>query len=235
MYVGLGQAPMLHGSFAETLGANPLPPEGRKFLNQVRERRQDFKRLLLTVTFHPNPIHSKVFVKHPIGNTDVIDYLMFNGLQPVDVLDPLRRIRDDFQRENADFKRRIEAELQLRNEMIKTAGALGPDKLKPFLLEPLFPAKDSPYVETDEWKLCRLARNFAQMRLPRELAQRIRNSEASEAHLTNLGRFLRRYAEVLQTKDPAFKRLVDQEREKRARIKEEQQQQQRGQQRRRRP
>ena len=219
-YSGLGQATMLHGSFADTLG-KALPPAGKKFMDEVRKRPQDFKKLLLTVTFHPNPLDSKIVVQIKPA---FVDMMLMNDLQAVDFLNPLRRIRDAFKKRDARFKQQIEAELQLRNEMIKVTGALGPQKLKPFLVDVLFPAT-AEFPEIDEWKLCRLGRNFAQMRLPRELAQRIINSEASEAHLTTLGRFLRRYAEVLQTKDPFFKSLVEEERKNRQ-LKQEQEKKQ---------
>ena len=57
--------------------------------------------------------------------------------------------------------------------------------------------------------------SFAQQMLPPTLGKRIIRSEASEAHLTNLGKFLRRYAEVLGKKDAAFEQQVEQERKKR--------------------
>jgi hypothetical protein len=218
-YSGLGQAPRLHGSFAENTGVSS--PLSKKFLDQVRKRPQDFKKLLLTVTFHPAPVDSKIANRN---QPPFVDMILMDGIQPVALLNPLRRIRDELQKRDSRYKQQIEAELQLRNEMIKITGALGPQKLRPFLVETLFPATGE-FPETDTWKLCRLARNFAQMRLPQELAQRIMNSEASESHLTNLGRFLRRYAEVLQTKDPFFKSLVVEERKSRL-LKQEQEKKQ---------
>jgi hypothetical protein len=193
---------MLYSSFAGTLGANPLPPDVKEFLNQVRKRPQDFKKLLLTVVFHPDPTNT-LTVKPAL-----IDMILMNGIRPIDLLNPLRRLS------HGKLKPEIEAELQLRNEMIKTTGDLGPEKLKPFLLEPVL-WEFSP----DRLKF---VASFAQRMLPPRLAQRIINSEASEAHLTNLAGFLRRYAEVLQTKDAAFKALVDREQKRRQQEKQEQ-------------
>jgi hypothetical protein len=45
--------------------------------------------------------------------------------------------------------------------------------------------------------------------LPRDLAQQIINSDASEAHLASLGSFLRSHAKALEKKDPHFKKQVD--------------------------
>ena len=233
----LGQDPMLHGSFADALGASPFKPEIQEFLNQVRKRPQDYKKLLLTVTFHPDPISSQV--KITIGKNvpqNLLDVQLMYGIEPPGIfLNKLRRVRDDFQKRDARFRQQIEAELQLRNEMIKTAGDLGPEKLKPFLLEPLFTENLTIFN-------CRLGFSFAQKMLPPTLVQRIRNSDVSDGHLTNLGKFLRRYGEVLQTKNPAFKTLVERERNRRQQEKQEkerrareEEEQKRRQQRRRRP
>lgn len=246
-YGRLAQVPTPYSSFAGTLGASPFPPEIQEFLNQVRKRRQDFKKLLLTVTFHPAPAVSMTFGKQKFNfgkqTKHLVDELMMSSIAPVDVLDPLRRIRDKFRTQDAGFKRQIEAELQIRNEMIETAGRLGVDreKLKLFLLKELIPQTvEAPAV--DDWKLCRLGLSFAQEMLPPRLAQRITSSEASEAHLTNLGRFLRRYAEVLQGKDAAFKQLVEgkrkelqQAKRERERSQQMEKERERRQQRRRRP
>jgi hypothetical protein len=130
------------------------------------------------------------------------------------VLRELEQIRDDFRKRDARFKQQIEAELQLRNEMIKTTGSLGPQKLKPFLLEPLLSGNPSNFSS--------FGSNFAQKMLPPKLAQRIMHSEASLVHFSMLGRFLQRYAEVLQSKDAAFKQRVEQERKSSQRLKEKQ-------------
>lgn len=96
--------------------------------------------------------------------------------------------------------------------MIATAGEsarrLGPSTLNPILLDALLGG-------TNTFALFQLALAVAPKILPAPLVKRIANSEASEAHLTNLGRFLRRYGEVLQSKDAAFKALVERELKKR--------------------
>jgi hypothetical protein len=224
-YGGLRQNPILYRSLAGTLGEPPPSPAIQEFLNEVRKRPQNFRQLLLTITFHPAPANSLTFVKQrfTFGKLTkyLIDEILFSGSSDTEIIDNLRRIRDEFRKRDGRFRQQIEAELKLRNEMIKVAGELGPQKLRPFLIEPLLP----PTGVIDDSSLCKLARNFAQMRLPRDLAQRIINSEASEAQLTNLGRFLRRYAEVLQTKDPFFKALVEEERKHRQ-LKQEQEKKQ---------
>jgi hypothetical protein len=194
-FIGSGQVPMLHDSFAGALGASPLPAEIQQFLHRVRKRPQDFKQLLLTVILHPDPANT-LTVKPAL-----IDTILISGIRPVDILDPLRRIS------RGSFQRQIEAELQLRNKMVKTTGELGPHKLKPSLLE--------PSLRDGLGDRFQFGRSFALKMLPPRLAQRIINSAASEAHLTHLGGFLRRYAEVLQSKDAAFKALVERERTKR--------------------
>jgi hypothetical protein len=206
-----GQVPMSYGSFAEPLGS--FAPEVEQFLKQVRKRPRDFRKLLLMVTFHPDLISSQLQV--PIGGrpTYLIDASLFYNLQPpVDFLDALRRIRDDFQKQDAQFNQQIEAELQLRNEMMTTAGEsarrLGPATLNPILLDALLGYNFSLFH-------FQVGLAAAPKILPASLVQRITNSEASEAHLTNLGRWLRRYGEVLQTKNSTFKALVERERKRR--------------------
>ena len=63
MYVriagGFGQAPMLRGTFAGTLGDGPtFPPEIQKFLERVRKRPQDYEAVLLISAFHLEPFSS---------------------------------------------------------------------------------------------------------------------------------------------------------------------------------
>ena len=132
--------------------------------------------------------------------------------------DELRRISADLRKKDAGFQQQIDAELRLQRAMIKTAGKVGidRDKMKPFLLKPLF------LSEAEDFSLPPLALDFAQKMFPSRLVQRIENSVVSEAHLVRLGRFLRRYGEVLQSKEAVFKRSVEQERKKRQQIQQEQ-------------
>src|SRR4030095_16816244 len=110
-YGGLGQVPRLHGSFAENTSVSS--PLFKKFLDKVRKRPQDFKKLLLTVTFHPAPVESKIANRN---QPPFVDMILMDGIQPVALLNPLRRIRDELQKRDSRFKQQIEAELQLRNE-----------------------------------------------------------------------------------------------------------------------
>jgi len=216
-YDTLEEVPTLYGFFAGPLGESPFSAEIREFLKQVENRPRDFRKLLLTVTFHPKPMESNIKVTIGKGTFVLLDASLFFNLEPpVIFLDELRRIRDKFQ---DTFKGQIEAELQLRNEMIRTAGdsatrLLLQKKLQPMLVE-------ASLTEDFSLFLCKLGLSSAQKLLPAALVQRIRNSEVSEAHLTNLGKFLRRYGEVLQGKDSAFKDLVEKERNRRRQVNEQ--------------
>lgn len=212
---GLQQIPARGRAFARTLGDNVLPGGIREFLNELRNHPKDLKRLLLTVTFHPSP--QNTWLTFGPRKRAIIDLLLMNNLDaPGIFFDELRRISADLQKTDAGFRQQIDAELRLRKVMIKTAGKAGRDheKLKPFLLKPLF----TPY----DFELPPLALSFAQKMLPPRLIQRIQNSVISEAHLVTLGRFLQRYGEVLQSKDASFKRVVEQERIKRQQVQQEQ-------------
>ena len=224
MYVttseGVRQAPTPSNSFAGTLGKNSLPPETQKFLKQVRNQPHTYKRLLLTVTFHPSPIYSDLDVTIGRYPLKLLDYVMTNNITAVELLDELRRISNTFHKTDKNFRRQIEAELKLRNtmfkttgrlvrdELLRTSGNLVPQKLKPFLLDALL-SGNTPLERS--WQ----GLSFTQKMLPPSLAKRIMKSDASEAHLTYLGMLLRRYAEELGKKDAAFEQLVEQERKKR--------------------
>ena len=101
------------------------------------------KRLLLTVTFHPSP--QNTWLTFGPNKRAIIDLLLMNNLDAPGVFfDELRRISADLQKKDAGFRQQIDAELRLRKVMIKTAGKVGIDreKMKPFLLEPLFTPYD---------------------------------------------------------------------------------------------
>jgi hypothetical protein len=210
-YGGLGRVPMLHVSLAGPLGASPLTPALQDFLNQVKLQPKDFKKLLLNVALHPSPTHSRAWNDQTFTfnkqTRHLLDEIVISGQSgEVVVRNELMRIAF------ANFKQEIEAEWRLQNDLIKTTRALGPKKLKPFLVEPLFPPTPP---EPEEYKLARVGLYFAGFGLPHQLAQRIINSEASEAHSIRLGNFLRGYAKDLLPDDPALRALVEQERKKR--------------------
>jgi hypothetical protein len=214
---GLEQIPAQGRALARMLGDNTIPDGIREFLNELRKQPGDLKRLLLTGMFHPSP--QNTWLTFGPRKQAIFDLLLLNNLDaPGPFLDELRRISADLQKKDAGFRQQVDAELRLRNAMIKAAGKAGidRDKMKPFLLKPLF------LSEAEDFSLPPLALDFAQKMLPSRLVQRIENSVVSEAHLVRLGRFLRRYGEVLQTKDAAFKRVVEQERRKRQQIKQQQ-------------
>jgi hypothetical protein len=202
------RVPTLYGSFIGTLG-EALTPELQEFLKQVRERPWNFKKLLLVISLHPEPADSPIWKKQtfPLGRATryLVDEIVMSGVQPDDILYELRRIRDRFENERrgASFRQQIDAEWQLANEMINATERLGNVLLRPFIMDPLL------LPTPDAQKLCKLAQDFAQKMLPEDLVRRIMNSEASEAHLTRLGRHLRTIAERLQREDPHFRDVVE--------------------------
>jgi hypothetical protein len=205
---GEEQVPTLYGSFIGTLG-EALTPELQEFLKQVRERPWNFKKLLLVISLHPDPASSPTWNKQifAVGRATryLVDEIVMSGVQADDILYELRRIRDRFEseRRGVSFKQQIDAEWQLANEMINATERLDDVLLRPFIMDPLL------LPTPDAQKLCKLAQDFAQKMLPEDLVRQIMNSEASEAHLTRLGRFLRKYGERLQQKDPHFREVVE--------------------------
>lgn len=214
---GLEQISARGRVFGGTLGDTPLPDGIREFLKELRAQPQELKKLVLTVLFHPSPQNS--WLTFGPRKRVLVDLLLMNSLDaPGPFFDEVRRISADLQKKDAGFKQRIDAELRLRKAMIKDAGKVGidHDKMKPFLFAPLLTPND--------FELPPLALKCAKKILPPNLVQRIENSAISEAHLVRLGKFLRRYGEVLQSKDAAFKRQVEQEQKKRQQIQLEQEQ-----------
>ena len=202
---GLGQVPMLHGSFGLAPSGPELTPALQDFLNQVGKRPQDFKKLLLTVSLHPKPEESAIWGRQSFvfgkQTKYLIDEILMSGNRAT-VLAELGRISA------ASFKQQIQDEKNLQFQMKITADSLGKVLLQPFLFDPLL--LPAPGGVLQYQKLSKLARDFAQSMLPKDLAQRILSSDASEAHLASLGVFLRDYAlDLLKKGDRHFKRQVE--------------------------
>jgi hypothetical protein len=196
---------MLHGSLAGMLGQDIDSKKALDdFLNQLRMQPKTFKKFLLIVALHPDPEESITWSRQTFLFGKQTRYLMDEFLmseQPKEVvLAKLKQISD------ASFKQQINDELNLQTRTIIATTNLHKAVLRPFLFDPLLlPTLGGslPYKE-----LSKLARHFAQHMLPRDLAQQIINSDASEAHLASLGSFLRSHAKALEKKDPHFKKQV---------------------------
>jgi hypothetical protein len=209
------QEPMLYGSFAGTLGTNSRPAELEKLLDEVRKGPQNYKPLLLTVIFDPVPGYSS-----RMALSDALKRLNLYTADAEAVISSYRRlkqivwelepIRSELRRRDAHFRQLIDAELKLRYEMMETARGIRPQKrLEPFLLEA---SLLSPVADLS---LYSLGLDFAKKMLPAKLTERVMSSAVSMGHLTYLGQFLRRFAEVLQSRNTAFRQRVEQERKSR--------------------
>jgi hypothetical protein len=202
----------LHGSFAGTLGTNSLPNEIEKLLDEVRKNPQNYRPLLLTIIFDPHSGYSSrmalsnALTRLNLGTPDAQAVLLSRPRlkQIVWQLDP---IRANLQKRDARFQQLIDTELKLQSEMLKALGGIRPQRaLEPFLLEAarISPAADLAFY----W----LGLDFAKKMLPAKLTQRLMSSSVSAGHLAYLGQVLRRLAEVLQDRSPAFKQRVEEER-----------------------
>jgi hypothetical protein len=190
----------------------PLAPELRAWLKRVRAHPENFEMLLATATLHPKPMDSRFVSNHNIlpgtRRHVLLDAILFAGVPDVDILDRLRRISADFQKRNSAWQRTIEDAVKLRGEYMNTMSVMGrrPEALGNYPLVTLLPPASD---EIEGWKLARLGHGFAKEKLSPRLFKRMLQTPAWDAHYYMVGRWLQRYAEVLQTKDPAFKRLVD--------------------------
>jgi hypothetical protein len=202
-------------SFVGTLGTNSLPTGIQKLLDEVRKRPQDYKPLLLTIIFDPVPGYSSrmalsdVLKRLNLGTADEADAeaVLLSYPRLKQIVWELEPIRADLQKRDARFQQLIDAELKLRYEMMETARGIRPQKrFEPFLLKASLIRREAdlpPY-----W----LGLDFAKKMLPAKLTQRIMSSAVSVGHLTYLGQFFQRFAEVLQSRNTAFKQRVEQER-----------------------
>jgi hypothetical protein len=202
----------LHGSFAGTLGTNSLPNEIEKLLDEVRKNPQNYRPLLLTIIFDPHSGYSSrmalsnALTRLNLGTPDAQAVLLSRPRlkQIVWQLDP---IRANLQKRDARFQQLIDTELKLQSEMLKAFGGIRPQRAhEPFLREAarISPAADLAFY----W----LGLDFAKKMLPAKLTQRLMSSSVSAGHLAYLGQVLRRLAEVLQDRSPAFKQRVEEER-----------------------
>ena len=202
----------LHGAFAGTLGTNSLPVEIQKVLDAVRKNPENYRPLLLTTIFDPDSGYSTrmalsgVLQRLNLHTADA-EAVLLSPRRLKEIVWQLEPIRAELQKRDARFQQLVDKELKLRYEMLKTAGGIRPQKaLEPFLLEAsrLYPEADLALY----W----LGLDFAKKMLPATLTERILSSPVSAGHLTYLGKFLRRFAEVLQDRSAAFKQRVEQER-----------------------
>jgi hypothetical protein len=200
-----GQEPMPYGSFAGTLGTNSHPAEIQKLLDEVRKRPQDYKALLLTIIFDPFPGYSSRLALSDVLNrmnlyTADAAAVLLSRPRLRQIVRALEPIRAELQKRDAHFQQLIDAELKLRYEMMETARGIRPQKrLEPFLVKAL--SISSPLADLAFYWL---GLDFAKKMFPAKLTQRIMRSAVSVGHLTYLGQFLRRFAEVMQRKSPVF-------------------------------
>ena len=200
---------------ADALGqpAKPsLSPELRTWLKRVRARPEDFEILLATAVLHPKPTESRVWGRHnfTIGASKyyLMDASLLAGIPQQDIVDRLQRISADVQKRSPAWRRTIEDAVKLRGEYMNTLSVMGrlPKALGFYPLVTMYPPNAD---EIEAWQMARLGHSFAKEKLSPALAERMLKTPANEAHYYMVGRWLQRYAEVLQTKDPAFKREVD--------------------------
>jgi hypothetical protein len=200
---------------AEVLGEPPKPtlsPALSTWLKGVRAKPGDFEVLLATATLHPKPAESRVWTLHnfTIGTQKryLIDEILISQLSPQDIVDRLQRISAGYQKRSPAWRRTIQDAVTLRGEYMNALSVMGrlPQALGAFPLLTFYPPNTG---EIEAWKLARLGYSFAKAKFPPKLAERMLKTPAHEAHYYMVGRWLQRYGEVLQTKDPAFKRQVD--------------------------
>jgi hypothetical protein len=202
----------LNGSLAGTLGTNSLPNEIQKLLDEVRRNPEGYRPLLLTIIFDPLSGYSTrmalsgVLQRLNLHTADA-EAVLLSPRRLKEIVWQLDPIRADLQKRDARFQRLIDTELKLQSEMLKASGGTRPQKaLEPFLLEA---SRISP---AGDLALYWFGLDFAKKMLPAKLTQRLMSSSVSVGHLTYLGQVLRRLAEVLKDRSPAFKQRVEQER-----------------------
>jgi hypothetical protein len=192
------------------------------FRTQIHLRPQNFRRLILIGRLHPFPERSQFIASFPVPNYSlgllslVIDsFGLATGASREayqQIVDELGRIAD------RKFKNEIAAETRVGVSAAESIRyKLDHKELRPLLLEAamLYPPKSR--VDPAD-----LSNEFLKLGL--QLIGQISTtdilaSEADEAHITRLGWHFAEYANTLQKKDSAFRKLVEQERQRRKQTK----------------
>ena len=214
---GLEQIPARERTFAGTLGG-PFEKEILdRFLDKVRARPQDYKGLLLNARLHPFPHFSLAILNYPVEKWPLVELILFAGTTNELVLKELYKIAD------AKLQQEIEAERKLWEKMLEALKKADKSKLKltrwfvqAALLDRkrvVVPNGDGGYAYV---QYPRIGSDFAKS-FSGSVGQEIFNSNASEAHLVNLGLGLARHAIDLLGTDVAFKKDVEKERKKQVR------------------
>jgi hypothetical protein len=195
---GLGQIPMLYGSFAGTLGDSPLPPEIQSFLNRVKKNPQNYEALLITSSFdNLEPLLS-----------DQLTFLSIPSEHEEKVIQTLQAI---YKKHLGDsrFNKLVNNEKQL----IQVVSKAFPKVIKELETEDVSSLEDiltdaalaQAFSHTTE-----SGRNFVLRVLPTEITERVTNSVVPRTHYARLGKALLLIAEQRQKDKDAFKQRVKQ-------------------------
>jgi hypothetical protein len=191
------------------LRAVTLPPELQQFLDQVRQRPEDYEKLLLTIAFHPNPLQA--FFDSLQGVRPFTQDSITQSSNPEAVIEiaviHLVCIGQDHSRRNASYNRQIQEEIQIRKRLLDAVNKLGLRKLEPYLIDAL--------LVSDPLLLWQVGMDLSQNALPPGLSRQVFESRIAESHYAELGKSLRQFAEQFQQADSAFRRRVEQERRRR--------------------
>jgi hypothetical protein len=206
---GLEQVPTPYGSFAETLGEPPLPPEIQQFLDRVKKNPPDYEAVLLTATLHVEPWRSDVLTKmlgaaHSGAKSfDEAQVILEKILQTLEAIQKKhltdRRFSELVKKEKALIPV-VAGAFQKRIKEIESQDVKWFEKI----LTEAYLASDPRTV----------GRNFVLFALPPEIAERVTNSRVPETHYARLGQALFLIAEQRLKNNASFKEAVEKERKK---------------------
>jgi hypothetical protein len=212
--------PARGGGWLEAPQAKTLQKVLLDFRDDVHLNPQRHRKLILTARLHPFPRISNIIAGYPVPNYKgggllalVMDAFGIGT-------DESKAAYDQILKETYSIaNRKLSQEIEIESKNLISASQAMMDnmkRLKPLLLEAAL--LDLKELQTDPTTPVDLRDKFYQLglRLVAEIdASYIIESDASEAHLIRLGWRFAQSANTLKTKDPTFKKLVDQERQKR--------------------
>ena len=222
MYVttreGLGQAPMLYGSYAGTLGEPPLPPKVQSFLDRVKRSPQDYEAVILISILHPEPGESELLgtalidIGETVSSPEEIKPMMEKVVQELKGGTAKlgwgpdgKYYRKLFDKE----KKLIKVVADAFQKHIKEMETKYVRWFEEILTNALLVNRHRELTE-------KVGKDFVRFGgLPPEIFERVLNSRVPETHYYRLGEALRLIAEQRQKDNRAFKQHVEQERKKR--------------------
>jgi hypothetical protein len=204
MYVrtrqGFGQVRTISGQLSGPLADADLE---RRIAEAIEGERRSNKLPVLLIDISVNPF--------PKNHGFFIDFKLMNNFagQEDQMLTALTKVHNDLYNADPAYRKRADAEWDLRNKVRQAITGLSFQQIRPFLLDallsPIFAASGGEPTLTS----LTIVNAFVKKMLPSALNQRLEKSAVRFSHMTNIGSILQSTAVLYQNRDAAFNRQVE--------------------------